>query len=207
MEWLNEFFKNPSWIGFLAVLAVLIYMLTRDYMKQKNDKKEKENQQKKDNETIQRQEISYKTIDRLADELQRLNDREVNKVNIMTAEHIISSKLNESKGVIKEEIRRIFAQNHRENAIRQKIIKQSVTNLTISIFQHDIKLLNSIYYKNRRLSEFLTNIDNETFFNEMIKLLFTTGGNPQSELQDILMYIDSQFNLFILQGKKYYNNL
>ncbi|MEA3450881.1 MAG: hypothetical protein U9Q83_03150 [Bacteroidota bacterium] len=218
MEWINEFFKNPSWIGLITVGLVLGYFLIRDRntkkavqqekeIEQKKVQEEKEVQQKNVEEAYERQEISYKTIDKMADELQRLNDNATNKVNLMVSENIITKTLLASKAILRTEIRRIFEHNHRENARRQAIIKQSIANVSLSIYEDDIKMLSALYYKNKQLSDFLINIDTELFFSKLLKLVFTFGGNLETELTDTMMFIDSQFNMFILKGKKYYNNL
>lgn len=207
MEWLNEFFKNPSWIGLIAVGMVLIFFYLRDVKKQKKENNEKEIQQKKETEKENRREHYYQIVDRSTDAIELLINNNTNKVNLMQAENIISRTLYSSKAIIEREIRRIFEHNHRENSNRQKIIKQSLVNVTMNVFENDIKMLSQLYYKHKSLSEFLLNLDTEKFFNELIKLVFTTGGIAENELRDIIAFIDSEFDMFILNGKKYYNNL
>ena len=97
MEWLNEFFKNPSWIGLIAVGLVLAFFLIRDRNAKKNTANEKKQEQIKQKAQMEKQETAYKTIDRLSDAIELLIENNTNKVNLMTAENIITSTLRASK--------------------------------------------------------------------------------------------------------------
>ncbi len=207
MDILKEFFKNPNWISAIVVVAYFAYKLIDNAITTGKQRLEKKMKAQKEKEETEKKEKSYKALDRLSDAVELLVQKETNHVSLMTAENIITNTLNASKAVIKDEIRRIFVNNHRENAQRQKIIKQAIANVTTTAFENDVKQLSTLCYKNRKLSEFLTNIDADKFYSDLMKLVFTTGGNPDDELRDIIYFIDSSFDTFILNGKKYYNNL
>ena len=207
MEGMNEFFKNPSWISLLGIVAFFGYQIVKQIITDKKARAEKSVNQGKAKIEQTKTDKAYKSFDRLADAVELLISKETNNVNLMTAEVIIQAKLNESKAIVKEEILRIFKQNHRDNINRQTIIKQAIANVTRTVFENDLKKLKSIYYKNKSINEFLININKELFFDQLIKLIFTTGGQPVNELSDIMYYINSSFDTFILNGKKYCNNL
>lgn len=207
MDILNEFFKNPSWISAIVVVAYFVYKIIDNIIttdKQRLEKKMKAQKIKEENE---KKEKSYKALDRLSDAVELLVQKETNHVNLMTAENIITNTLNASKAIIKDEIRRIFVHNHRENAQRQQIIKNAIRIVTLTAFEGDIKILSKIYYKNTKLANFLLNIDTDDFYKNLLKLLFSTNGNADDELRDLIYFVDSSFATFILNGKKYYNNL
>ncbi len=204
---MNDFFANPSWISLIGIVVFFGYQLIKQYISEKKFKVEKKNNQDKEKSEQDKKEASYKVLDRLSDAVELLIAKETNNVNLMTAENIIQAKLNESKAIIKNEINRIFKQNHRDNINRQKMIKQAIANVSRTVYENDIKKLKSVYYKNKSLNEFLINIDNDIFYDNLLKLLFTTGGNAEDERADIMYYISSSFDTFILNGKKFYNNL
>ena len=204
---MNEFFKNPSWISLLGVIGFFVYQIIKQYLSEKKQKNEKIQTNKKEKEYAIKQEANYKAIERLSEAIERLIDKEINSVNLMTAETIITAQLLKSKAIIKDEVRRIFIHNHRDNVNRQKHIKNAIRNITLTAYDNDIKALNPVLYKNKRLSEFLTNIDNAAFFKSLLQLIFATTGKPESELADIMWFIDSSFETYILNGKKYYSNL
>ena len=207
MDILKEFFKNPNWISAIVVVAYFAYKLIDNAIttgKQRIEKKIKAEKEKSDAE---KKEKSYKALDRLSDAVELLVQKETNQVNLMAAENIITNTLNASKAVIKEEIRRIFKHNHRENAQRQQIIKNAIRIVTLTAFENDIKTLSTIYYKNTKLANFLLNIDTDDFYKNLLKLLFSTNGNVADELRDVIYFLDSSFETFILTGKKYYSNI
>lgn len=200
---LQKFFENPSWISLLGIVVFFAYQIIIKEIEKSNEKKAKDEQKKKS----ERQETSYKTIDRLSDAVEMLINKDINNVNLITAESIITSKLNESKAIIEREIRRIFIQNHREKTQRQRIIKSAIKSVVIDTFDNDIKVFSNIFYKNKRLADFLTTIDPDFLIESILELVFTTGGIPESELTDVVFLLDSSYNSYILAGKKYLNNI
>lgn len=207
MEFLKDFFINPSWLGLLAIIAAFIYLYLRDKEQTKRQQKEKSITAKKEKQTDDKREQYYQIIDRNTDAIEQLITNNTNKVSLMQAEAIIEKTLLTSKAIIEREIRCIFKNNHREKPKRQEIIRNKLTNITIKAFESDAKMLNQLHYKDKSLAEFLLNIKQERFFNELIKLIFTTDGVVESELNDIITFLDSEFEMFILKGKKYYNRL
>lgn len=207
LSFLEAYFQNPSWAATLVIIFVAILVFTYMIIRDKKNKKKTEDIATNQNKQTEKQQSLADSFDNLSDEVKLLVNNYTNKVSLMTAEQIISKTLLASKSVIKDEIQRIFENNHRENAQRQEIIKQSITNVTLSVYEDDIKFLSSLYYKSKQLSDFLFSIEIDSFFSDLVKLIFTTAGNPESEQKDIMMFLDNQFKMFILKGQKYYTNL
>ncbi len=205
MDFLKDFFVNPSWLGLLAIVATLVYFYLRDRMQAKVRKKDKHESAEKEKTAAKKQEFYYQTIDRNTDAIEQLIANNTNKVSLMQAEEIITKTLLASKGTIEREVRDIFKNNHRESPKRQEIIRKKLINITVKAFESDTKMLLSLHYKDKNLAEFLINIKQEKFFKELLRLVFSTGGVMENELSDVITYLDNEFEMFILQGKKFYN--
>lgn len=200
LSFLEAYFNNANWPAtiflIIAITLLFVYMLRRD----------KKTKLKTATIATKQDDLSA-ALDKMSDAVELLINNNTNKVNLMMTESIIKVTLLSSKHKIKDEIRRIFKQNHRESAQRQPFIKQSIANVTLSTFENDIKTLSMLYYKSKKLSEFLININNEAFFGKLIKLVFATGGDTEKDFDDIMMFIDSEFDKFIILANKYYNKL
>ncbi len=207
MDFLKDFFVNPSWLGLLAIIAALIFLYFRDKEQTKRQQKANEVSDEKEKKINDKREEYYQIIDRNTDAIELLVQNNTNKVSLMQAEDIITKTLASSKAVIEREVRCIFMNNHRENPKRQEKIRKKLINTTTKAFESDTKMLSQLYYKDKSLADFLINIQQKVFFDELLRLIFTTGGVVEHELADIISFLDSEFDLFVLKGKKFYNNL
>jgi hypothetical protein len=196
---LDGFFENPT---IMSAIVVIVFILSQVAIVWLQNRKHKKDNQRAD-ETAKK---TVSTFEDLTSKIQALIDKEMNNVNLVAADIIITSVLNSSKNAIIKEIRRIFTHNHREQLHRQKLIRRSFGSLTKAVYDSDMHVLSIFYYKEKRLSEFMTNIDTDDFFHSILNLIFSVN-NAESDFNDVIFSVESYFDSFIIQARQYYSNL
>lgn len=197
---LDNFFQNPTLFGIIAIVVIVAGQVLSVYFQNKNNKKIRSDNKDNGNKTVS-------AITDLSNKIQILLDKEVNTVNLQNAENLICSTLRKSEALIKDEVRRVFFHNNRTLQSRQKIIKKALKAVTQTAYNNDINTLSKFFYREKPLSEFLVNINQSTFFKGLLDAVFSKSDNSDTDLQDSLYYIESNFNSYITNAKSYYSNL
>jgi len=195
----DAFFENPTTT---SAIVVIIFVLSQVAIVLLQNRKHKKDHKRADETAKQ----TVYTFEQLTNKIQALIDKEINNVNLVAADIIITSVLTRSKNTIIKEVRRIFTHNHREKVYRQKLIRRSFGSLTKAVYESDMHDLSNFYYKEKRLSEFLTNIDTDDFFHSILNLVFSVN-NAESDFNDVVFSIESYFDSYIIQARQYYSNL
>lgn len=197
---LESFFENPTLLSAIVIIVFILSNVIIVYLQNRNNKKQRADNKQASNTTVT-------AMNKLANQMQVLLDKEVNNVNLQNVENIIASTLRKSEAIIKDEVRRIFFHNNRNKLTRQRMIKKALSAVTQTAYNNDLTVLSKFFYKENNISSFLVNINKEDFFSELLILVFNKSDNSDTDLQDCLYYIESNFNSYITNAKSYYSNL
>ncbi|MEA2041149.1 MAG: hypothetical protein U9N85_01165 [Bacteroidota bacterium] len=198
-QFLESFFENPTTLSAVVVVVFILSQVAIVWLQNRKYNKDRKRNDKTADKTIS-------SFEGLSDKIQSLIDKDSNHLTLSGVETIITTVMKSSEAKIIREVRRIFFHNHREQAHRKTIIRRSFGSLTRSIYENDINELHNFYYKNKRLSEFVIQIDTFDFFETVLNLIFTVN-HSESDMQDVIYSIETYFDSYIIQAKQYYGRL
>ncbi len=196
----RNFFENPSILSAVIVVLFIVGNVLIAYLNNKNNRKTRDDNKERGDSIVD-------ALNKQSNLLQILVDKEINRLNRQSAEEIISATMHEAENTVKDEIMRIFQQNHRLEKRRQVLIQKGLKSLIDTIYDGSINTLKSLAYKEKNLAEHLTDFDKEKFLDGLLEHIFNKSENDSQDLADTLYYIRTYFTTIITNAKSYYSNL
>ncbi len=196
----RNFFENPSILSAVIVVLFIAGNVFIAYLNNKNNRKTRDDNKERGDSIVE-------AITKQSNLLQVLVDKEINRLNKQSTEEIISATMHEAENTVKDEIMRIFQQNHRLEKRRQVLIQKGLKSLIDTIYDGSINTLKSLAYKEKNLAEHLTDFDKEKFMDGLLEHVFNKSENDSQDLADTLYYIRTYFTTIITNAKSYYSNL
>jgi hypothetical protein len=109
---------------------------------------------------------------------------------------------NKSKYKIIELIMYTIANNHIDDIQRRKVIKTVFTTSILNMYEDDYQKLSLFKYNEKRLNEPMDKINPTELVKEVLNILFNDSYNHVERRDDIMNYLNNQFNQYYQQSIK-----